>query len=132
MRNGNIILALDPTIKVVRLMYAESGSNPIYAKTELDLEVDDIVVVSTGTRVNYTCCKVIDADVDFDVESHDELVWVVGFVDIPAHNARLARESRIVKAVTTANRQRQRDKLREQLTAGVDAEMLEQLKLSSE
>jgi|HubBroStandDraft_1064217.scaffolds.fasta_scaffold1016346_1 hypothetical protein len=79
------------------------------------IKVDDFVVVQSGTRHKMTVCKVVETDVDFDLESSTPMNWIVGKVDDEAFKLTLQQEQQAIQAIKSAELRQKRDNLRDNL-----------------
>lgn len=85
MNYTNAILLIAPQkVKAIRVSYDDNNKNTQTIKKTiiLDLKVDDLVIVQTATRHNYTVAKVVDTKVVVDPNSDEKLGWIVQRVDL--------------------------------------------------
>lgn len=86
------------------------GKNRAVFKTlDKDIKKDDYVVVQTNTRHCMTVVKVVETDVNVDLDSPTEVKWIVMKVDRTQHEKILADERAAVEAIKRAefNKRRQ-------------------------
>lgn len=128
--NYSTAVFLIPDIKVRALKCAyelDDKGNAISGKTytfktfDESIAKDDIVVVPTGTRVNFTCVKVIEEDLDFDVSTHVELKWIVAKVDEANYKKILGQEEQLIKTLRAGEKEKKRKEIAESLGIGLDA-----------
>ena len=89
----------------------------------LHLEVDDLVVVETSTRHGFTVCKITEVDVDIDFDLPHDFKWIVGKVDIDAFKVIKDQEKSMIDRISSAEKQRRRRQLREDLLADTDIDV---------
>lgn len=131
MRNGNMILAINDTVRVVSCIYEQDKATYNFKTTIQDLAKDDIVVIPTSTRIGFTCVKVVDVDVDFDIESDIELSWIVARVDRAEYEAVLEHERAVIKTVIGIERKRKQKELRAAMLDGAPTDALALLGVST-
>lgn len=70
-------------IRGIRVQYEDGGSNPTIKKTfDSDIKKGDFVLVETGTRWGATICKVLEVDVEVDIDTTDKIGWIFGVADL--------------------------------------------------
>src|SRR5580692_9071926 len=75
------ILIVDDNVKVVKVNY-ETGSTDRYFKTIDDTIVkDDLVIIPTSTRHNFTVGKVIETGCSINLDDNEQIFWIAGKVD---------------------------------------------------
>jgi len=94
------------------------GANIIPYKTlDPDIKVGDYVVVPTTTRHKMTVCKVVEVDMEPDLDSNKEMKWLVGTVDPASVEEIKKQEEDAITAIRSAEKRRKREELREALLA---------------
>src|SRR5271166_1133808 len=89
----------------------KKNKRTLFKTLDTSIEKDDLIVVPTGTRHNYTVVKVIEVDATIDFNSMEEVNWVVCKLDTTEHEHRLAQEKVAVDAVKRAELAQMRDNL---------------------
>lgn len=86
------------------------------------IKKDDLVIVPTGTRHLFTVVKIVEEDVEIDLETAKP-VWIVSKLDQGPFNALLAAEGEAVTAIRSAEKNRKREELRKTLLADTEAKI---------
>lgn len=72
------------------------------------LKKDDLVIVPTGTRWGMTVFKILEVDVEPDLDTQEKIEWIIGKVDDTAYKQILAQEDVAIKAMQSAERNKRR------------------------
>jgi len=119
------IFLINSTTRAILATYeAEDNAKRTLFKTlDPTIKVDDFVLVQTDTRHKMTVCKVMEVDVDFDLESNTPVSWVIGKVDRAHVDSLMQQEADAVKAIKAAELRKKRNDLKESLLANYAAEI---------
>ena len=71
----------------------------------------------TETRHKMTVCKVVEVDVDIDLETSAQIAWVIGPVDLTTFQNMQAMETTAIETIKSAEKNRRREELRKSLMA---------------
>lgn len=120
MNDSTAIFLISDKVRAIHVTYEDGDDAPIALCKTLDssIKVDDFVVVSTDTRHKMTVCKVVGADVDIDVETTEEIKWIVGVVYTANFEDIKRQEDEAVIVIKNAERRRKRKELSEAM--GID------------
>jgi hypothetical protein len=88
------------------------------------IQVDDFIVVPTDTRYGMTVVKVVEVDVEPDLDTDLYMHWVIDKVDRSVFENLLASEEGFIDAARAAERKRKKKQLKEDLLADVDTTTL--------
>ena len=94
------------------------------------IKVGDFVLVPSSTRHKMTVNKIIEVDVEVDLETSQEMSWIIGVIDFPAYEAVLAEEAKMIRLMKDAERADRIKKLREKVIAHVDETQLQALAIA--
>jgi len=126
------IFLINPDVRCVVGTYEpDVAGAPGKAKRELfktfdkTIAVGDLVVVPTDTRHKATVVKIVETDMDIDVETAEQVRWIVDRVDMRQHTKLLAQEGQAIAAIKAAELRHKRDQLREKLFANHAAKLQE-------
>lgn len=82
------------------------------------VKVGDLVVVQSTTRHGATVCRVENVDVTIDdFENGPDVKWLMGRVDVEAHQELLAAEAGVIERIRSAEKRRKREELAAKLMA---------------
>ncbi len=93
----------------------DNAKREIFKTLDASINVDDMIIVQTNTRHKMTVCKVVEVDVDFDLDSTTSMGWVIGKVDNMLYQQTLAQEQQAISAIKSAELRQKRDNLRDNL-----------------
>lgn len=123
-----VFLIPDIKVRAIRCAYeldekgnAISGKTYTFKTFDESIQKDDIVVVPTGTRVLFTCVKVIEEDLEFDVSTGVELKWIVAKVDEAGYKKILGQEEQLIKTLRAGEKEKKRKEIAESLGIGLEA-----------
>lgn len=72
----------------------------------------DFVLVPTNTRHCMTVNKIVDVDVEVDLESSAQMAWVIGVVDRSEYERVTKMEDGAIASIKSAEKRRKQDDLR--------------------
>lgn len=108
----------DDNVKAVKVSYEQGDKGTIFKTTDKDLKVDDLVVISTNTRYNYTVGKVVEVDSEIDFNTTSQIGWVVSRVDIDAYEQLKTNEQAAIKQIRELEIAQKKQQLRSAMTFG--------------
>ena len=125
MNYSRAIFLISDDVRAVNVTYEDEDDAPrtMFKTLNQDIKVDDYVVVPTNTRHKMTVCKVVDVDVEPDLESSSELKWVVGVVDRANFEEITRQENDAIDKIKSAEKRRKREELRKALLADAEDEI---------
>lgn len=98
------------------------------------MKVDDYAVVETNTRWGFTVFKITAIDVDVDFDAHKQVGWVVGKIDMTAHDNIKKMESAAIDLIKKGELRKRREDIKKNtldaVTAG-DIDKLDIVRLGS-
>lgn len=93
----------------------EPNKKTLYKTLDQTIAVDDYVLVQTDTRHKMTVVKVVEIDVDFDLESSAKVSWVLSKVDLTIAENLMKLEADAISQIKKAELRQKRDNLRDAL-----------------
>lgn len=114
-----VFLLPESAARAVMVTYeaTENAPRTMFKTFDKSIKVDDFVVVPTDTRHKLTVCKVVAVDVDVDFDSHTQIAWIVGRVDLADVTAIKRQEDAIIEAIKAAEKNKKRKELQESMKA---------------
>jgi len=127
MNESTAIFLISDEIRAVEATYeSDDDACPKLFKTfDLGVAVGDYVVVPTDTRHHMTVCKITSVDLDIDVETTQEVKWIIGTVDPADYEDLKRQEQNAVTMIKHAQKRKRRQEMREAL---LDAQAEQELK----
>lgn len=112
MNYSTAVFLINQKVRAVAVNY-EPGEKKVTVFKTLDETIvkDDYVVVPTDTRHKFTVSRVVEADVDVDFDSSEQMAWVVARVDRAAYDRTLRQEEDAVRVVKSAEIRKKREDL---------------------
>ncbi len=122
------VFLINPDARAVQCTYDEKeGGAKLQSYTfktiDKSIKVGDLVVVPTATRHCMTVVKVVETDIDIDVDTPHEIKWVVGKVDLMTHQALLDMEAEAITKIKAAEMQKKRKELAATLAANTSLDL---------
>lgn len=89
----------------------------IFKTFDPTIKTGDIVMVSTDTRVGFTCVRVVEPDVTIDLDTKTPMPWIAGKLNIQAFEKLKADEQAFLAKMRKVNENAEREKLRSAMMA---------------
>lgn len=118
MNTSTAIFLINPNARAVSCIYEAEGSKQtpyIFKTLDQSIKVNDLVVVPTDTRHNLTVVKVVEVDVDLDIDTPHQIKWVIGKVDLATHNELLELEADALAKIKASQLRKKREQLAKDL-----------------
>ena len=131
MNYSKAIFLLSDVVRAVAVTYEEGDNAPrtLFKTLDPSISVGDYVVVQTGTRHHMTVCKVVETDIDLDLDSGEEIKWIIGTVHTADFDDLVRQEEEAIAKIKSAEKQKRRKELRKALLD--DAEDIKSLPIYS-
>ena len=118
MQHDTAVFLVSEDVKAVTCEYEPDGKTYTFKSLIPNLKKDDYVVIPTDTRHGFTVVKVVDPDIEIDLEGNfgtTGLKWLASRFD-PAEYAKvLANETLAIETIRKAEKKRKRRELRDDL-----------------
>lgn len=116
------VFLINKNARAIRAIYEADVPNnkakrSLFKTFDPSIAVDDLVIVPTDTRHNFTVVKVVETDIDLDFDTTENVQWIVGRVDLANHATRLQQEQAAIAAIKQAELKKKRDELSKALFA---------------
>lgn len=120
------VFLINTSVRAIMATYeaADNAPRTLFKTLDPELKEGDFVIVPTDTRHKMTVCKVVEVDVDFDIEASTPVHWVIGKVDREAFDETLKQEAIAIQKIKAAELR----KKREDLASGLLANHVDELK----
>jgi hypothetical protein len=128
MNRSTTVFLINKDIRAFTAIY-EDGHKAEYFKTfDQTLKKDDLVVVESGTRHNFTVVKVIDPNASVDIQDNDlKVKWMVSKIDLTEHKEIVTNETDAVEKVKQAEFNKMRRDLMANMVNPEDADAIRAL-----
>lgn len=135
MNYSTAIFLINPKVRAIAAVYepdtdARKSPRTIFKTFDQTISIGDYILVPTETRHKMTVNKVVEVDLEPDLESHAQMNWVIGTVDRAAYEDVLAQETRAIDLMKAAEKTHAREELRKKMLAHVDETKLAALQIS--
>lgn len=126
------LLLINNAARAVRCTYEKDkhAKQDMFKTLDPEIQVDDLVVVTTSTRHGFTVVKVVEVDVDVDFDDTTEIKWISHRLDMAPFDHLLEQEKTAIAAIRSAEKRKKRDDLRQSLFAD-HAEEIKALPIST-
>jgi hypothetical protein len=125
MNYSTAILLINPACRAVLAIYEPDDEGGRPAKRELfktfdeTIAKDDIVMVPSNTRHLVTAVKVVETDVEWDVNIGTEVKWIIGKVDQANFKRLKEQEEAAIHAIKGSEKTHARNELKRKPGADV-------------
>lgn len=119
MNYSTAIFLISDTVRAMACTYEDYDDAPttLFKTFDPSIQEGDYVVVPTSTRHKMTVVKVEEADIDIDIETGEDVQWIVGKVACEDFEAIKAEEAEAIRRIKAAEKRKKRDDLRKNLLA---------------
>lgn len=125
MNYSTAIFLISDTVRAVEGIYENSDNAPrtTFKTFDTSIKIDDYVVVPTETRHKMTVVKIVDVDIDLDVETNEDIKWIVGTVNRESFEDLTAQEEDAIARIKSAQKRKKRQELAAALMADAEEEI---------
>jgi len=113
------IFLVNQNVRAIKAIYEKQEVAPhpevprtIFKTFDPDIAVGDLLVVPTNTRHNMTVVKVVEVDVEVDLESPTLIDWVVSKISLKDYQNILSGEKEMLDLVKSAEKRRKQEALK--------------------
>ena len=133
MNYSRAIFLISDDVRAVACTYEEhdNAKRTVFKTLDQNIRVDDYVVIPTDTRHHMTVVKVVEVDLEPDLEASAEMEWIIGRVD-RANFEDIARQERdAIAKIRNAEMRRKKAELRKALLDDQGAQEIKALPIST-
>jgi hypothetical protein len=135
MNYSTAIFLINPKVRAILAIYepdTESRKAPrtMFKTFDQTISAGDFILVPTDTRHKMTVNKVVEVDVEPDLESGAHMHWVVSTIDRAMYEEVLGQEARAIDLMKAAEKTHAREELRKKMLAHVDETQLAALQIA--
>ncbi|MGZ4850459.1 MAG: hypothetical protein ACXV2C_03660 [Candidatus Bathyarchaeia archaeon] len=130
MNYSTAIFLINDKVRAISAIYeaetltSKPAPRTVFKTFDTSIKKDDLILVPSGTRHNVTVCKVVEVDLEMDLETHINIDWVIGVVDKSDYTNLLAMEQVAIDTIKSAEKNRKREELRKSLMADSESKLL--------
>jgi hypothetical protein len=124
--SSKTIFLVNDNVRAIKAVYDPDEKKPIpaiYKTLDQTITVDDFIVVPSGSRHRLTVFRVVETDFEIDFDTPGTIEWVFGRVDVEGMEEIIRQEKEVIDKVSSAEKRRRREKLRETLLADVNGDL---------
>lgn len=120
MNYSTAVFLINKNVRAVAAIYEPDTDTKKFPRTifktlDATIKVGDYILVPTDTRHKMTINKVVEADVDIDLESSVKMDWVIGVVDREEFERVTKMEENAIAQIKSAEKRKKQEELRESL-----------------
>lgn len=107
------VFLINNNVRAIQATY-EAGDSAVrttFKTLDPSIKPDDLIIVPTDTRHKMTVCKVMEVDVELDLDTSTPVAWVIGKVNSAPYNLVLEQEQQAISAIKSAELRRKRAEL---------------------
>lgn len=126
------IFLINDKVRAIACTYeaGDNASRTIFKTLDPTIKKDDLVIVPTNTRHGMTVVKVAETDVDLDLESSAQVLWIVAAVNRASYDRIALQEKEAMDQIRSAQARKKRDELARALMADA-AETIQALPIAN-
>lgn len=138
---STLIFLINPKTRALKAVYepdSDGKSDPdtkskreIFKTFDPSIVVGDYLVVPSDTRLKFTTVRVVEVDVQVELDTTANVRWVVGKIDTAPFDELKRGEDQAINRVKSAKANAAREQLRKELLADVDTAALGTLQIAS-
>ena len=119
------IFLISDDVRAVMATYeqGDTAARTMFKTFDPGIKVDDYVVVPTNTRHEMTVCKIVETDVEPDLEASADINWIIGVVNRVDFEQITQQENDAINKIKVAELKRKRRELRSTMMEGFDEEI---------
>ena len=130
MNKSTIVFLINDSVRAIKATYEPGAAPEIFKTLDQGIEKDDLIVVQSSTRHEMTICKVVETDVEIDLDSGVSMKWALQRVDMAGVSNLLAQEEEAIARVNSIEKRKKKEALRAALFAD-EADQIATLKLAN-
>lgn len=130
MHNSMKIFLVNDDIRAIKAVYEadDNAKQEVFKTFDESIDVGDYLIVESETRHMMTVVKVVEVDVEVDIESPLKIKWVVEAIDTKNYNTLQREERKMISMIDSAQKNKKREELKAALFA--DQENLKALPIA--
>lgn len=100
MNNSYVIFRMTDKVRAINCVYEnkEGAKITTYKTMDPTIDIDDLVIIPSGTRHNWSVVKVVEVDVVFDLDGYVDIEWIGDRLNLDSHNKLAEYEKEAIKA----------------------------------
>lgn len=112
-----LVFLINDSVRCVAATYEaeDHAKRELFKTFDQDLKPGDFVIVPTDTRHKMTVCKIVEVDLEPDLESGVDMKWIISKVDRTPYEQIIAREASSIKKARDVEKTAQRRELRQKI-----------------
>lgn len=111
------IFLINDRARAVLATYQDHDEPSLFKTFDQTIEKDDLVIVETNTRHGFTIVKVVETDVEVDMDSRKEIRWAVSKFDTESFEKLKEQEEQAIAQIKRAELRKKRRELRDEMFA---------------
>jgi hypothetical protein len=130
-----LVFLINDKVRAVECCYdpdqEKAGKKTVFKTMNEDIKVGDFVVVPTDTRYGYTVVKVVNVDIEPDLDSSAQMNWIIDPVGLAHHEQLLKDEKEAIDKARAAQKTQRRNELRAAVFAHQSEDKIKELALTN-
>lgn len=133
MNHSTAVFLINDQVRAISCMYEDpeickNALRYVFKSLDPNIKVGDFVIVPTDTRWKMTVVRVMEVDVEPDLESNIQFQWIIGIVSCADYDLIKMKEESAIEMIKRAEKRQKREELRKALA--LDAEAIAALPIS--
>lgn len=141
MNYSTAIFLINPKVRAIKAIYepdadgktdhTTKAKREIFKTFDPMVSVGDLLIVPSSTRLEVTTVKVVETDIEVDLETTADIKWVVGIIDMEPFKDVKRLEQQAIDKIKQAEANHRREELRQKLMANVDQGAMATLQIAN-
>jgi hypothetical protein len=119
MNYSKAVFLINNEVRAVAATYEaeDNAKRTIFKTLDVSIKVGDLCIVPTENRHKMTVVKIVETDIDVDMDSPEHMNWIISVVDRDEYERTLANEQKAIQMVKSAELRQKRAALRDAMLA---------------
>lgn len=111
MNYSKAIFVTHDNCRALRGTWEADGKTEWFKTFDPNIKVGDICVVPSSTRHKFSTIKITEADASIDLDTNEEVRWIVARIDTASYEAIVEKERQVIDIVRDAETSQRRKAL---------------------
>lgn len=115
MNYSTAVFLINDKVRAIACTYeaTEKATREVFKSMDPSIKVGDFVIVPTDTRHKMTVVKVVEVDLDPDLDTHQKMEWIIAPVDLDEYQKLLDLEAAAIETIKSAEKTKRRAEMRD-------------------
>lgn len=110
------VFVMNEEVRGIKAVYEDIHETPAFYKTfDQNVKVGQLIVVPASTRLGFTTNKVVEVDVEPDINRSGEVKWIVGSVSLENYESCLEQEQEMITQLNALEKRKAREAVKAEM-----------------